>query len=238
MSGDTQEVRRGLLCVPAPETRHEHEFGPQEWPVGARGGPDRLPAGPPNGSSRAAGFAHIHPCNSHANHLSHRSSCHRRPFGYPWLGSNDCGAPQCRAFFSAIRARTISRRALGDWLADNGWDDVFLDLDPDRGIAAGERWERALHAAATRCEAVVFLSRAWLASGWCPKEYELARGLNKKLFAALIDPGKTIADLPPALTGDWQIVDLTGGQDLRLFATTPGSHEEKHVGFASKGCCG
>jgi len=28
---------------------------------------------------------------------------------------------------------------LRDWLAQQGWDDVFLDLDPERGIAAGER---------------------------------------------------------------------------------------------------
>ena len=127
--------------------------------------------------------------------------------------------------------------ALRSWLADEGWDDVFLDLDPDRGIAAGERWERSLHAAATRCEAVVFLvSAAWLASGWCRKEYELSRGLNKKLFAALIDPARTIADLPPELTGVWQVVDLCRGQDLKLFATAlPGSHEEKHVAFSQSG---
>jgi TIR domain-containing protein len=60
----------------------------------------------------------------------------------------------------------------GDWLAANGWkDEIFLDLDPQRGIAAGERWERALHEAANRCEAVLFLvSKAWLASVWCRKE--------------------------------------------------------------------
>ncbi len=50
-----------------------------------------------------------------------------------------------------------------DWLAAEGWDDIFLDLDPDRGIAAGERWERALNQAVNCCEAVLFLvSRAWL----------------------------------------------------------------------------
>ena len=55
---------------------------------------------------------------------------------------------------------------------------------PTRGVAAGERWERALHEAAMRCEAVIFLVSAnWLASGWCMKEYTLARTLNKKLFA-------------------------------------------------------
>ena len=51
-----------------------------------------------------------------------------------------------------------------DWLTSNGWkDEIFLDLDPQRGIAAGERWERALNEAANRCEAVLFLvSNAWL----------------------------------------------------------------------------
>jgi hypothetical protein len=47
-----------------------------------------------------------------------------------------------------------------DWLAAEGWDDVFLDLDPERGIKAGERWDRALNEAASHCEAVLFWSRA------------------------------------------------------------------------------
>jgi hypothetical protein len=142
-----------------------------------------------------------------------------------------------RIFLSHSSRDSFEAVALRSWLAIEGWDDVFLDLDPDRGIAAGERWERSLHAAVTRCEAVVFLvSAAWLASGWCRKEYELARGLNKKLLAALIDPARTIADLPPELTGVWQVVDLCRGQDLKLFATAlPGSHDEKHVAFSQSG---
>jgi len=127
--------------------------------------------------------------------------------------------------------------ALRDWLASEGWNDIFLDLDPERGIAAGERWERALHQAASRCEAVIFLVSAnWLASGWCIKEFSLARGLNKKLFAALIDPTKTIESLPAEVTGVWQIVNLVGGQDHRLFAAQPpGSHEERHVAYSQSG---
>ena len=51
-----------------------------------------------------------------------------------------------------------------------------------------EIWEKALKEAASRCEAVLFLvSRDWLASDWCDEEYALARGLNKKLFAVVID---------------------------------------------------
>ncbi|WP_292427887.1 TIR domain-containing protein [Mesorhizobium sp.] len=55
--------------------------------------------------------------------------------------------------------------ALRDRLVGEGWDDLFLDLDPQRGIVAGERWERASNEAAFRCEAVLSLvSRAWLRS--------------------------------------------------------------------------
>ena len=140
-------------------------------------------------------------------------------------------------FLSHSSADNFEAIALRDWLAAEGWDDVFLDLDPERGIAAGERWERALHEAATRCEAVIFLVSAhWLASGWCLKEYNLARALNKKLFAVIIDRGKLIADLPPELKGTWQVVDLAGGQDGQLTRVRPpGSHEEKHVVFSKDG---
>jgi hypothetical protein len=77
--------------------------------------------------------------------------------------------------------------ALRDWLVREGWsgpDDIFLDLDPDHGLSAGERWARALEDAATRCEAVLFLvSNDWIASKWCGDEYQLANKFNKKLFA-------------------------------------------------------
>jgi len=123
-----------------------------------------------------------------------------------------------RIFLSHSSKDNFEAIALRDWLASEGWKDVFLDLDPERGIAAGQRWERALHDAASRCEAVIFLVSAnWLGSGWCTKEYALARGLSKKLFAALTDPTLTIGSLPQELTGVWQIVDLVHGQDLRLF---------------------
>jgi hypothetical protein len=51
--------------------------------------------------------------------------------------------------------------ALRDWLVGEGWDNLFLDLDPELGITAGERSEQALNEAARRCDAVLFLS-AWL----------------------------------------------------------------------------
>jgi hypothetical protein len=62
-----------------------------------------------------------------------------------------------RIFISHSSANNAEAVALRDWLAGEGWDDVFLDLDPERGIVAGERWERALNEAAKRCEAGLFL---------------------------------------------------------------------------------
>src|SRR5208282_3882878 len=142
-----------------------------------------------------------------------------------------------RIFLSHSSKENFEAIALKDWLVSQGWNDVFLDLDPVRGITAGERWERALHAASDRCEAVIFLVSAnWLASGWCLREYLLARGLNKKLFAALIDPKQSIEPLPPELTGVWQVVNLVAGQDLQLFRTTAhGSYEERHVAYSRSG---
>lgn len=68
-----------------------------------------------------------------------------------------------RIFISHSSRNNAEARAIRDWLISNGWDDYFLDLDPERGIVAGQRWERALHEAANRCPAVLFLvSAAWL----------------------------------------------------------------------------
>ena len=90
---------------------------------------------------------------------------------------------------SAIRVENNAQAlALARWLEQEGWDDIFLDLDPERGLKAGERWEEALREAADRCEAVLFLvSRAWLSSEWCRDEFRLARHLRKRLFGILIE---------------------------------------------------
>jgi hypothetical protein len=95
-----------------------------------------------------------------------------------------------------------------DWLAANGWDDVFLDLDPIRGLAPGERWQNALKAAADRCEAVLFLiSENWLNSRWCLSEYLLAKQLGKRLFPVIIE-NVDLSALPADITADHQTVHL------------------------------
>ncbi len=141
-----------------------------------------------------------------------------------------------RLFISHSSANNAEAVALRDWLANEGWNEVFLDLDPERGIAAGERWERALNEAASRCEAVLFLiSRQWLNSRWCLKEFNLARKLNKRLFGVLIET-IPLADLPADLAGAWQVVDLASGQDHSMLRVVlPRTHEEAHVTFSKEG---
>lgn len=99
------------------------------------------------------------------------------------------------------------------WLAANGWDDVFLDLDPQRGIVAGQRWKEALQKAAHRCEVVLALiSAEWLASGWCKAEIDAARLIGKKIIVALIGVDKSQVPLDLA---DEQWVDLDRDPDAR-----------------------
>jgi tetratricopeptide (TPR) repeat protein len=128
--------------------------------------------------------------------------------------------------------------ALKDWLVREGWsgaDDIFLDLDPDRGISAGQRWAHALEDAATRCEAVLFLvSVEWLDSKWCADEYQLASKLNKKLFALLIDDA-ALDQLPGGLAAQWQVVRLKGEPAERFVTVHPLTQRQSPVHIAEAG---
>ena len=111
-----------------------------------------------------------------------------------------------RIFISHSSANNYWAIQLRDWLVENGWDDIFLELDPERGIAAGERWKEALQKAAQRCEAVLALiSPEWLASGWCRPELNTAQLMGKKIIVLLI--GSKPSEIPGDLR-DIQYVDL------------------------------
>jgi hypothetical protein len=142
-----------------------------------------------------------------------------------------------RIFLSHSSTDNAHAIALRDWLVTEGWDDLFIDLDPERGIVAGEQWQRALNEAAGRCEAVLFvISKAWLASRCCKNELTLARRLNKQLFGVLTEEGQSVADLPSDVTSTCQLVNLTTGGDHQQFRITlPITGEEVHVTFSLEG---
>jgi hypothetical protein len=98
--------------------------------------------------------------------------------------------------------------AMREWLVHNGWDDVFLDLDPHAGLAPGEHWRKALAAAAGRCEAVLCLiSPEWNASSWCLNEFLLAKQYGKYVFPIIVS-AIDIRELPGEITANHQAVDL------------------------------
>ena len=56
------------------------------------------------------------------------------------LRGNAFGLVLGKIFISHSSANNAEALAMHDWLAGHGWDDVFLDLDPRRGLVAGDRW--------------------------------------------------------------------------------------------------
>ena len=94
-----------------------------------------------------------------------------------------------RIFISHSSRDNAAAMAISQWLGEHGWDDLFLDLDPERGLKAGERWQESLKHAAERCQLVLFLiSPAWCDSKWCVAEFLLAKQMNKRIAAAIIEP--------------------------------------------------
>src|SRR3954451_10651314 len=95
-----------------------------------------------------------------------------------------------------------------DWLREQGWRDTFLDLDPEHGLAPGQRWQEELKKAGERCSAVIVLvSPEWVASRWCVTEFLLASQLGKRVFPVLIAP-TPFSDLPIELTAHFQMADM------------------------------
>src|ERR1700730_19437499 len=69
-----------------------------------------------------------------------------------------------RIFISHSSANNDAAVVLFDWLEREGWkEEIFLDLSPERGIAAGARWEGKLNETAERCEGGLFLgAKDWV----------------------------------------------------------------------------
>jgi formylglycine-generating enzyme required for sulfatase activity len=141
-----------------------------------------------------------------------------------------------RVFLSHSSGNNAEAIALRDWLIGHGWDDLFLDLDPERGLKAGERWQAALKQAAERCELVIFLvSPEWAGSKWCLAEFLLAKNLNKRIFGVIVEP-TPLSDLPTEMTAEWQLVDLTAGKrDHKVTVKLPPGDKNGDIAFAKDG---
>ena len=100
-----------------------------------------------------------------------------------------------RIFLSHSSKNNAEALALREWLASQGWNDVFLDIDPVRGLVAADRWQKALNNAIGRCRAVIFcLSPEWRASEHCISEFDLAGhvGAERVTKAMRVGPGQLV----------------------------------------------
>jgi hypothetical protein len=144
--------------------------------------------------------------------------------------------PLSRIFLSHSSANNAEAVALRDWLVVHGFDDLFLDLDPERGLKAGQKWQAELKQAAEHCELVIFLvSPEWAASKWCLAEFLLAKNLNKRIFVLIVEP-TPLTELPTEMTAEWQLVDLTAGtRDYKVTVTPPPGEKTAAVAFSRDG---
>jgi hypothetical protein len=136
-----------------------------------------------------------------------------------------------RIFISHSSHDNAAAEAMRDWLAAEGWHDVFLDLDPALGLAPGHRWRDELRKAGEQCSAViVLLSPDWVASKWCLTEFLFAAQLGKEIFPVLVAPCP-IESVPIELTATYQTADIStpdkasdGHERLRLGLHRAGLH--------------
>jgi hypothetical protein len=139
-----------------------------------------------------------------------------------------------RLFISHAGADNAAAVALQTWLFEHGYGDIFLDIDPERGLVPGERWQEALRAAANRCEAVLCLvSPAWLASKWCLAEFLSAKLLHKPIFGLIVAP-VPLDQLPAEMSAEWQLCQLSGEDRFRTFDIEVLGHSA-HIQFRETG---
>ena len=103
-----------------------------------------------------------------------------------------------RIFLSHSSSNNAEAVALRDWLAGEGWkDEIFLDLDPRARHcgrrALGTRAQRG--GEPLRSGAVPGLAKHGSLRTGAVKEFNLAHGLNKRLFGVLIED-LPVGDLP------------------------------------------
>nr|VFJ57283.1 MAG: TIR domain-containing protein [Candidatus Kentron sp. FW] len=93
-----------------------------------------------------------------------------------------------KIFLSHASADNPTALAIAQWLTVNGWNEYFLDVAPERGLVAGERWQEVLKRAADCRETVFFfISPTWWDSK-CLARFLLAENLGKAVFGVMIEP--------------------------------------------------
>src|SRR5215510_2712695 len=111
-------------------------------------------------------------------------------------------------FISHSSRDNVLARAVEERLGSRDYHSVFLDLDPEKGIAGGQSWERTLYRKLRACRAVIALcTDDYLGSHWCFAEIALARMEGKHIIALQANPLDEHVKMPAILT-EKQFIDL------------------------------
>jgi hypothetical protein len=140
-----------------------------------------------------------------------------------------------RIFLSHSSKNNAEALALREWLARQGWHDVFLDIDPERGLVAADRWQQALRSAIGRCKAVIYLiSDAWLDSDNCKSELDGAGYAGAEPIGVLIEDVDR-KRVPSELSGERQMPRLfRGGNPVKILVNPPPSRKSVEVIFSEE----
>ncbi len=123
---------------------------------------------------------------------------------------------------------------LANHLALQHHHSVFLDLDPEKGIVAGQSWERTLYRKLRACKAVIALcTDNYLSSHWCFAEIALARMEGKHIIALQVDPLSEGTKMPAILT-ERQFIDLRTNKEDGYRRLWKGLKEEEILGVAGE----
>lgn len=115
-------------------------------------------------------------------------------------------------------------------LQEQNHPSLFLDLDPEKGIVAGQSWERTLYRKLRACRAVVALcTDNYLTSHWCFAEIALARMEGKHVIALKVDPLSPDARMP-AILAETQFIDLRTNPEEGYRRLFKGLREEDILG--------
>ncbi len=136
------------------------------------------------------------------------------------------GEVVARVFVSHTSEDGVCAGQLHQWLAGEGHE-VFLDQDPDAGIAVGGEWERLLHERLRWADAVVcVVTSAYLGSVWCAAEISFALSRGSRVLPVLAEQAVVhplLASLQHAdLTRDPTAARAALAEELRRVDATGG----------------
>jgi WD40 repeat protein len=137
------------------------------------------------------------------------------------------GAAVARVFISYASEELALAMEVARWLVGAGHE-VFLDKDPQHGIAVGDEWEKRLHERLRWANAVVcIVTSAYLKSAWCTAEVSTARSRGNRLLPLRAEPG-----VDHQLMRSLQYADLTKDQTVARSALVAALRRIDAVGDA------